>query len=327
MFSEQIISAFTADTWDELSSTEYSALFARLQVIQSQIQTNMAMSQSMLIKMKRSLKLNPDRDNSSDIVANEKKILFEAYEIIQAIRQKMTGQVLTYRLYVTADDGSGARYIDVGAKNLESFLSFNSKEISIATGVIKKHIEDMPEDTPASFLNKKYSMVMSHFRHPDTGTGKDTLYLINSPPPPEKVYKGSTKTEVVFTRGHIIEALDAVVTKYANQLDYLENDANLLREFSARLKYDSVSGFKGGDNDMTQIKANAARLMRYTSIMNAIGKVLNIYGLIKNGGDTTKIRKEVRKMFADSGAKNTINEITDEIIDKFIDKILSELKT
>jgi hypothetical protein len=37
MFSEQIISAFTADTWDELSSTEYSTLFARLQVIQSQI--------------------------------------------------------------------------------------------------------------------------------------------------------------------------------------------------------------------------------------------------------------------------------------------------
>lgn len=326
MFTDQIVSAFTSETWDELQSINYTALFARLQAIQNQIQINMAMSQSMLVKMKRSLKLNPDRDNSSDTVANEKKLLFEAYEIIQAIRQKMTGQILTYRLYVTADDGSSARYVDIGAKNLENFLSFNSKEISIATGVVKKYAEETPEESAASFLNRKYSMVMSHFRHPDTGTGKDNLYLINPPAPPDKVYKGATKVEVVFTRGHIIEALDAVVMKFQNQLDDIEDDNTLLREFSARLKYDTVSGFKGGDNDMTQIKANAARLMRYTTIMNAIGKVLNIYNLIQSGGESTKIQKEVRKMFADSGAKNTVNEIADEIIDKFVDKIISELK-
>ena len=91
------------------------------------------------------------------------------------------------------------------------------------------------------------------------------------------------------------------------------------------LSYDSVSGFKGGDDKMLQIKANSARLMRYTSIMNAINQVLNIRAAIASGQDKPEVARMVRDLYENSGANNSVNQITDEQIDKIVNDLMKNL--
>lgn len=80
---------------------------------------------------------------------------------------------------------------------------------------------------------------------------------------------------------------------------------------------------------MVQIKANSARLMRYSTIFNAINRALSVYDLIANPGKKgmaiKTIQKKIRTLYQDSTGKNEISKITDDIIDKFVDQITSEL--
>jgi thiaminase len=81
---------------------------------------------------------------------------------------------------------------------------------------------------------------------------------------------------------------------------------------------------------MTQIKANAARLMRYTSIMIAINKCLVVYNLIANPGSRGIVKEEIYKkinnLYSNSRARNEMTRVTNQMIDSFVDKLLAELK-
>lgn len=80
---------------------------------------------------------------------------------------------------------------------------------------------------------------------------------------------------------------------------------------------------------MVQIKANSSRLMRYSTIFNAINRALSVYDLIANPGKRgmaiKTIQKKIRVLYQDSSGKNKISKITDDIINNFINQITSEL--
>lgn len=337
-----LVNEFTKETEEYLNSLNLVQLFETLKLIQLKIQQNMQANSSLLVKTGRSYNLRSGRDNESEIIRQEKMLLFEAYEIIQMIRTRLTGQRLDYRLYITAD-GEGvnatARYIDVAnAVDLFQYIGLNSKEISITASRVQAEIkrrENIPQNYQQQWFEAKYATVLNHFRHPGYGEGKETFFVLKIPtvfPQPPHPRKKSNNQNVVYTRGHIIEALDSTYRQYYSPLlePNQSSDSEFITLFGHELGYDSVSGFKGGDIAMTQIKANAARLMRYTSIMNAINKILIIYNLIATPGNKgilmSTISKKIHQLYSNSRAKNETSKVSDEMIEKFVDRILSELK-
>lgn len=269
-------------------------------------------------------------------------LLFEAYEIIQIIRERLTGKKLDYRLFITTEGGEGinptAQYIDIqSGAELFQYLGLNSKEISITASKVNAEIKkiNVSDNYQRNWFETKYATVLSQFRHPDNGEAKETFFVIKIPtalPNPPQPRKKRNNSNVVYTRGHIIEALDSVYRQYYSPITGDNRaDSELITLFGQELGYDSVSGFKGGDNAMTQIKANSARLMRYTSIMNAINNMLKIYNLIANPGQQglvkTIIYDKINKMYSNSRAKNSINQVTNEMIDKFIDQLLKDIQS
>ena len=95
-----LVNEFTEETEKYLKSLNLLQLFKTLKFIQQKIEQNMQTNSSLLIKTRKSYNLRSDRDNESEIIYQEKMLLFKAYEIIQLIRTRLTNQQLTYRLYV-----------------------------------------------------------------------------------------------------------------------------------------------------------------------------------------------------------------------------------
>lgn len=337
-----LVNEFTKETEQYLNSLNLIQLFNTLKLIQLKIQQNMQANSSLLIKTGRSYNLRSGRDDESEIIRQEKMLLFEAYEIIQIIRMKLTGQHLNYRLYITTDGddvNATAQYIDIAnTVDLFQYLGLNSKEISITASKVQAEIkkrENIPQDYQRQWFEAKYATVLNYFRHPDNGEQKETFFVLKIPtvfPQPPHPRKKSNNQNVVYTRGHIIEALDSTYRQYYSPLlePNQSDESEFITLFGQELGYDNVSGFKGGDIAMTQIKANKARLMRYTSIMNAINKILVIYDLIANPSSKgilmSVISKKIHQLYSNSRARNEVSKISDTMIDNFVNKILTELK-
>jgi hypothetical protein len=128
-----------------------------------------------------------------------------------------------------------------------------------------------------------YKDVMGYMTNP---SGMKSTFFIPTDEN-ERTYRKNKQGEnmiVTYNRGHIIEAVDKImVSKGVDDIDkgLPFND----KIFYKYLKGDTVSGFKGGDTYseaangaivQTQLKANAARLMRYSSIVNALNSVITI---------------------------------------------------
>lgn len=337
-----LVNEFTEETEQYLNSLNLVQLFETLKLIQQKIEQNMQANSSLLIKTRRSYGLRSDRDNESEIIHQEKMLLFEAYEIIQLIRARLTNQQLTYRLYITAENAEGvspsAQYIDVAnAVDLFQYLGLNSKEISITASKVQAeigNIEDKEKDSQRNWFEAKYATVLNLFRHPSDGTSPESFFVLKIPtvlPQPPHPREKKNGQNVVYTRGHIIEALDAVYRQHYSLISESDqpSESEFINLFGHELGYDNVSGFKGGDTGMVQIKANAARLMRYTTIMNAISRVLIVYNLIANPGSKgllmSEISQKIHRLYSNSRAKNEVSKISDKMIDDFVNKILSEL--
>lgn len=276
------------------------SLFSSLSVISNQI--TMVMLQPG--KKEGTTKYALDKNNESE---KERELLFRAYEIIQQIRQILTGEELTYNLYIT--DNDEVKRVSIPGSQLSNFISLNKKELSINANAVKTAAEAVGEA-----FQKTWRDVMGEFRHPSRGKSRNSLYLA----PIARVYQygllQANGKHSVFNKGHIIEALDAVSPESENWLE----------DFYSNLSLDSVSGFQGGDNAMRQVKANSARLMRYTSVKRALDSILSIEHILYS--NPTQAKAEIKKLFYSSGAIKTANDQIDKTIDKFVDKLLTELK-
>jgi hypothetical protein len=74
-----------------------------------------------------------------------REYLFTAYLIIQHIREILTGDVLSYRLFVTYNfEGAApqAQFIDIGSESLHNFISYRGNEIIIAENILRKELNN-----------------------------------------------------------------------------------------------------------------------------------------------------------------------------------------
>lgn len=250
---------------------------------------------------------------SKNILENDKQqrqLLFEAYEKIQLLRQYLTGEVLVYNLYIATD--KEIKKISIPGDQLDKYFSLTKKEITLRQSAVKAAWKESEE---AIKLQKQWKEVIKRFRHPKKGEGYESFWIYTgknilrhrdaNPPPPRA---GSAQ---VFNLGHIIEAVDQ-----ANMQIPPQN--NFFNLFEEALEYDSISGFKGGDNGMIQVKANQARLMRYSSIMNALDAICSLQD---NFSNPTEAMKTISDVYFSS---NISSEVSTRI-QKFIEEKGEEL--
>lgn len=256
--------------------------------------------------------------------------LFVAYELIQQVRQILTGEILTYRLYLAYELESSveAKYLDIGSDQLEKLLVFSAKEIDISANKLKKAMEAEPSSVVS--IDNYYGQAMQYFKHPSRGKSRKILFIPNdrSDVFQYQLFKSNGRSWGVYNRGHIVEAVDKAIDKMkAAQLEEDDIQENFKDAFFSELSLDNVSGFKGGDNAMRQIKANSARLMRYSSIIIALNSVLSIFYDVSNPqSKRADIAARIKKMYDSGGVNNAINSDLDPKIDKFIDTLL-QIKT
>lgn len=328
--SPMIVNGFTEDTQEAIVDTisiQLSSHLNQLYVIKNTLETSLSTNSFINYWYKKK------KQNILKIQENNvQKLLFEAYLIIQDIRRILTGETLTYKLFVTYDlgeAGTTAQFLNVGHAELQNFISYRSNEIVIAENILRKELNN----DPSKFhdFSDPYNTAMSYFKHPARGKNIQKFFIPVSAVDvgKYKLYRGTGRKWAIYNRGHIIEAADsAMVQMQQAQIEQdLSIDAyNFKHLFFTSLNLDSVSGFKGGDNQMVQVKANSARLMRYSTIALAIDQVLTIVNMIKIGNDKAKIREKVRALYDSSGQNNNVEAITDENIDKLVEHILKSLK-
>lgn len=262
----------------------------------------------------------------------EKKLLFQAYEKIQNIRTALTGQELSYRLYATDPNNNGQLgFIDVKANELEKFIKFSDKELSISQNKVLKAIrENKNSQQELKTVSNLYQRIT------DSEIGK--MSIVNSS------IQGYSGTYYMFndghgkkyTRGHIIEEIDKMIfsgttSKMAGMSgqDIINFENNAFNKFNS-ISRDSISGFKGGDNEMVQIKANSARLMRYTSIMYTIDQLLEVGYRMEHAqgfNDRDRIIDQLHQIFSDTSGKNKKNSFSNKDFDNWASNMAEDFKS
>lgn len=230
----------------------------------------------------------------------QRALLFQAYELIQKLREYLTGEVLTYHLYVTTQGESGysIKQISVPGDQLINYFTAGKRQIAMRIGAVKKAYDQMKDVEKASKLQKHWEDVMSLFKNPQKGTYKNTVWIYQPKEIERSIEPPPVGSAQVFNLGHIVEAVDIANSQ-------IPPEDNFLSLFEAALEYDSVSGFKGGDNQMIQVKANSARLMRYSSIMNALDSVIDIQNSLNNFSEAMK---KIRELYYSSSMSPSIDE-------------------
>lgn len=302
-YSAEIINAFIEETQDNLHDVTLMALFGQLQQIKTYFLH--AFNTGSITMTQNQWKATADQRTKI-----EREYLFNAYEIIQEIRFRLTGEELVYHLYVTSESEGGytAKSITVGGAQLKDYLSFSAKEISINASKVRNAAQ---EDTN---LSNKYASILEYFKNPSRGKNRYAQWIQNKAKIGgfNKIIFQRSGKWAIFNRGHIIEALDKVDL----------SDDNWIQSFFGHLRLDSVSGFKGGDNGMVQVKANSARLMRYTSILNALDSILKVKQELEQG-NIAQVKSLISNLYFSSSADSEISAIEEETINKAVDKLLA----
>lgn len=317
-----------SQTYQAISELNITGLFNNLKAIR----TKVAAQESMLQKMAEA---NFKATTNMKIENTEsRRLLFSAYETMQQIRYKLTGQPLNYRLYITGPDGKSAKAVEVGAANLEDFVAFHAKAIDIAVGKVRAELNAETSNYKRYDVSQWYADAMGYMRRP---SGMGSNFFIQTDPSQWTYRKNKDGKNMIVTynRGHIIEAVDKIlISKGVEDMDKGKPFNDIL--FYKYLKGDSVSGFKGGDTysqnevtntiTQTQLKANSARLMRYSSIVNALNSVIDIgdqlEGLKTGKSNRDDVVQKIKAMYSDDSGK--ISSIADDVIDTFIEKFLKE---
>lgn len=269
-----------------------------------------------------------------------RQLLVKGYLILQNFRAYLTKNIVDYRVYgeIINKGNIEIGMISLTEEDLIKYLTVRSNhgiEESFNLGKINKTLLKQTKHSIAeiNFLNhftNLYNSILTKDMQPSFAQGqfmatKNTVnfYGDNDSKTPPNLFKQDGRYKS-FTRGHIIEGLDislyedsGIQTGMPIYIDY----ANVKRLFFTKnLNYDSVSGFKGGDNPFTntQIKSIGADLMDYSTIKKQIEL---LYNNISNVSTQTALEELLTQQFMDNTSK-TININIDNIINK---EILSDL--
>lgn len=247
-----------------------------------------------------------------------KKNFFRAYIIIQKIRQYITGETLGYHLYVRNPKDNQIYLINIeNSDSLEKYIIFNKTDISISETALLKQIDKINEVDYLELFNYHFQSILNSMV--ERKASSYTVWQVHRNIAQKySLWKNGTKNNPgVFNQGHIIEALDAIDQKEQNWKDL----------FYKNLVLESISGFKGGDNGMIQVKFGSARLMEYITIFNAIKRVLKIKELMEAEHiQKAEIRKRIKSLFFQSNASEEIDNIINDFIDKTANKTIQPLE-
>lgn len=259
---------------------------------------------------------------------SETRLLYDAYETIQGMRQQITGQQINYRLYASLGRGDQRHigYIEVAGDNLHKFITQEATALRINESAVRKAIRQkenemkiakagfaatkmigdiMRYEKSVEAINKIYSGLLGQniiqskentytYTKKDGTQGTGTMRSL--------VYKG-----INTNQGEVIESIDKLVFEGSGRLNRGVYSAGMDRFVAHSIKKfavekDSISGFKQGDNGLFQIKANKAQLMEYSTIMNAIQEVLLMKERIFGEQAYDIARQELIDIFSGQGS-------------------------
>lgn len=256
----------------------------------------------------------------------KRRLMAEAYLIIFKIREFLLNEEIDYRYYYNTDNT--AKVIHFKEKNILDYIKFGSEGLKIADTILKKQEINQTYQT---LINQHYNNLIAGVQ-PASNSNLQVVhsYIMRkyesfNPGLRKQTGKGAGSYQV-FTRGHLFEAMDIAFSEVIAQ-NKIE-DYNLIEYYmyGKYLNYDSVAGTKGGDNaiTMTQIKANAADLLDYSTLLKDLKILKNIFNKDKIKIDKDKIRKNIKDLYLHESKYEDINDFNNAI-DDALEKVVISL--
>ena len=214
---------------------------------------------------------------------DSKKILTEAYALVMRFRELIYDEEINYRIYTTISGHSPApentTVVELTTRELLQRVSFDT--YGGVLKVLKQQGTNGRLTKYENALDHHISSIMNNMNR--KGSGYYVKHnIIKQYGYPEGLISSEGKAQV-FNRGWIYEAFDRTATKYYGaqltsdeNITYVSSDKFNQQYFTEELRMDRAKGFTGGDNSLTQIKANHADLMKvgtlykYVKIINSI---------------------------------------------------------
>lgn len=321
---KDVIDIFYDDTKKELS-LNLEKLLKELEIIEKNL------SFGELTVIDKEGKKNTLLYLKNNIVKN-RQLLIKAYLILQNFRNYLVGSLVNYRYYVEGNDGK-VSMVSLSEEELLKYL--RPKKYSedfeikfVLNGSLKSLAKSIKhtgqEEDFLNHFNNLYSSIITTDMQPGWSQGRLIVHSFiidqygnSKDKTPPNLWAKSGKYKQ-FTKGHIFEGLDTSIYEAGggpNEDNPSYNYALIKRYFYTKnLDYDSVPGFKGGDNPFsnTQIKSGDADLIKYGTIIEQIKKLHNAIQI----SDGPLLKEKLSDIFLDS---------TQKVADKFIDERVNEL--
>lgn len=228
---------------------------------------------------------------------NKLELMAQAYLLLFQIREFLTGEGINYRYYYTTSAGE-ARVIEFQEKDLMEYIKFGKNALEISEGRIKKQGQN--NEKYQALLDKHYQNLYQGIQDSTTAGRKVVhsyiMHKYDGINPGLRNKEDPTKYQL-FTMGHFFEAVDISITEAIeqNQIDnysFIENAV-----YGKHLYYDNIEGLRGGDNSitMTQIKSNAASILKYYTILESLKElrdIINVQNINK-----AEIKERVKELF------------------------------
>lgn len=251
--------------------------------------------------------------------SQKRQLMAEAYLIIFKVRQFLLDEEINYRYYFNTDDG-GAKVVEFSEDEILKYMRVNTFGLQILDNVLKK--EENSQEYQ-SLLDLHYQNIMNGLQP----ASNSSFYVVHSAIMNKynimnpQLRKKNNQYQV-FTRGHIFEAIDIAFSEAIRnnkERDYFSIESAV---FGKYLNYDSIAGTKGGDNaiTMTQIKANAADILDYTTIVKDLELILQLLQLKSKD----EMQNQIEKLYMDKDKYETLDAFN-SAADRAVDKLLSLL--
>ena len=230
--------------------------------------------------------------------------LAEAYLLIFKIREFLLNEEIDYRYYYNTEESAGV--VSFSEKDILKYMKFGQFGIQILDSALKKQQSNTEYQ---ALLDLHYANLMNGLQHSQTKgfyvVHKAIMNKYEAMNPGLKQKSGSWQ---VFTRGHIFEAMDIAFSEAIQNQTIQDYGAIEQAVFGRYLAYDSVAGTKGGDNalTMTQIKANAADILDYTTIIKDLQEIKKLLEL-----DREAMKPQIEKLFMDQDKYQTLEAFND----------------
>lgn len=253
----------------------------------------------------------------------KRKLLAEGYLLIFKLREFLTNESINYRYYYNIPDPpGGARVTTFTEKEILTMMSNAQLGFKIRTGQAKKASEASEYQ---ALLDLHYSNIMNGLQ----SAANSSFLLVHSNI--MEMYGGmnpglrrkNSNIYQVFTRGHVFEALDIAFSEVIEAGQLKDLHAVEKSVFGKYLNYDSIPGTQGGDNQitMTQIKANAADLLDYATIIKDLKEIRSML-IIK---DKVELIERIKTLYLNKTKYQMIEDFN-AAAEQGADKLLSVLK-